>query len=78
MLEHFDDLDDCYISDGKAFQTSVLGWSFGDGHQYDERLLQSLQGRCHFGSGEATLIFTDTQPLFKTAAVPPHPGGGHR
>jgi len=45
----------------------LCGWSFGDGHLHDERLLRSVQERCPFEPGELIHIFVESQPLHRQA-----------
>jgi hypothetical protein len=52
---------------GDGMARRVLGWSFGDGHLHDERLLRAVQARCHFQPGELVHIFVESQPLLRQA-----------
>lgn len=49
--------------DGELVAGVVLGWNFGDGHLHNEILLESMQKRCQWESGEVRVIFVDPQPL---------------
>lgn len=50
---------------GDGMSRRLLGWSFGDGHLHDERLLRAVQARCHFQPGELVHIFVESQPLLR-------------
>jgi hypothetical protein len=50
---------------GDGVSRRLLGWSFGDGHLSDERLLRAVQERCHFEPGELIHIFVESQPLHR-------------
>jgi hypothetical protein len=52
---------------GDGVARRLLGWSFGDGHLHDERLLRAVQARCHFEPGELIHIFVESQPLHRQA-----------
>ena len=58
-----DDIDRYVWRDGELVSGVVLGWNFGDGHLHNEYLLQSLQRRCQWESGEVRVIFVDPQPI---------------
>lgn len=59
-------IDDYVWRDGELVAGVVLGWNFGDGHLHDEQLLQSIQKRCNYESGELRCIFVEAQPVFNT------------
>jgi hypothetical protein len=50
---------------GDGVARRLLGWSFGDGHLHDERLLRIVQSRCQFEPGELIHIFVESQPLLR-------------
>ncbi|MGE0534847.1 MAG: DUF3556 domain-containing protein [Pirellulales bacterium] len=50
--------------DGELVAGSVLGWNFGEGHLYDERLIAAIQSQCHFEPGELRAVCVEAQPLF--------------
>jgi hypothetical protein len=52
---------------GDMVARRLCGWSFGDGHLHDERLLRSVQERCPFEPGELIHIFVESQPLHRQA-----------
>lgn len=58
---------DYRFCDGERVADSVLGWSFGDGHLHDERLVAALQEECGFEPGELRVICVEAQPLFGSA-----------
>ena len=58
-----DHIDDYVWRDGELVAGVVLGWNFGDGHIHNEFLLQAMQKRCNWESGEVRAIFVDPQPL---------------
>jgi len=60
-----DNIDDYTWRDGELVAGVVLGWNFGDGHLHDEQLLQSIQKRCNYASGELRCIFVESQPFLK-------------
>lgn len=49
--------------DGELVAGSVLGWNFGEGHLYDERLIEAVQRQCHFDEGEMRAVCVEAQPL---------------
>jgi hypothetical protein len=53
--------------DGELVAGSVLGWNFGEGHLYDERLMAAVQSQCQFEDGELRAICVESQPLFGSA-----------
>ncbi|MFT5196979.1 MAG: hypothetical protein ACI9EW_001346 [Cellvibrionaceae bacterium] len=58
-----DDIDRYVWRDGELVAGVVLGWNFGDGHLHNELLLESLQKRCQWESGDLRVIFVDPQPI---------------
>jgi hypothetical protein len=57
------DIDQYAWRDGELIAGIVLGWNFGDGHLHNEQLLNSIQKRCSFASGELRCIFVESQPF---------------
>ena len=49
--------------DGELIAGVALGWNFGEGHLHNEQLLQAIQKRCNYESGELRCIFVESQPL---------------
>ena len=58
-----DNIDDYTWRDGEIVCGLVLGWNFGDGHLHNEQLLEAIQKRCHYESGELRCIFVESQPF---------------
>ncbi len=56
-------IDDYYWMDGEFIAGEVLGWNFGDGHLHQEKLLASIQKRCHFESAELRVIMVESPQL---------------
>ena len=61
--------DDYAVSDGEMMAFYALGWSFGDGHLHNERLIDVLQHRCHFELGEVLVLMLDGQPIHRQRQV---------
>lgn len=59
-------IDDYIWRDSELVAGVVLGWNFGDGHLHDEQLLQAIQKRCNYESGELRCLFVEAQPVFNT------------
>lgn len=57
------DIEQYQWRDGELIAGIVLGWNFGDGHLHNEQLLNSVQQRCKFESGELRCIFVESQPI---------------
>lgn len=51
--------------DGEMLAGEVVGWNFGDGHLHHEVLLNSIQKRCNYDSGELRVIMVES-PQFHT------------
>ena len=58
-----DDIEQYSWRDGELVAGIVLGWNFGEGHLHNEQLLNSVQKRCNFKSGELRCIFVESQPI---------------
>ncbi len=58
-------LDDYVWMDGEFIAGEVVGWNFGDGHLHSETLLESIQKRCNFPSGNLRCIFVESPTLHK-------------
>jgi hypothetical protein len=54
---------DYTVIDGEPVAGYALGWSFGDGHLHNERLVAALQRRCHFEPGELRILMLDGQAI---------------
>ena len=59
-----DNIDKYQWREGEVICSYILGWSFGDGHLHNEKLLAALHSRCNFASGEVRVIMLESQPLF--------------
>lgn len=40
-----------------------MGWNFGEGHLHSEKLLNSIQKRCHFDTDELRVIMVESPQL---------------
>lgn len=60
-----DNLDDYDWRDGELLAGHLIGWNFGDGHLHSEQLLQAVQKKCQFESGDLRCIFVESQPFGK-------------
>ena len=49
-----------YWSEGEFFCGEALGWNFGDLHLHHEPLLEALQKRCQWESGEVRVIMVES------------------
>ncbi|MEM7344304.1 MAG: DUF3556 domain-containing protein [Chloroflexota bacterium] len=49
--------------EGEFMAGELIGWNFGDGHLHNEPLLEAVQRRCHFESGELRVIMVESQQL---------------
>jgi len=58
-----DDIEEYVWRDGELIAGIVLGWNFGDGHLHNEQLLNAIQKRCKYESGELRCIFIESQPF---------------
>jgi len=58
-----DDIEQYAWRDGEIIAGIALGWNFGDGHLHDEQLLNAIQKRCSFHSGELRCIMVESQPI---------------
>jgi hypothetical protein len=60
-----DNIADYRWVDGEMLAGEVVGWNFGDGHLHHEVLLNSIQKRCNYDSGELRVIMVES-PQFHT------------
>ncbi|MEL6865581.1 MAG: DUF3556 domain-containing protein [Bacteroidota bacterium] len=58
-----EDIEDYIWMDGEFIAGEVIGWNFGDGHLHQEKLLRSIQKRCHFEKGELRVIMVESPQL---------------
>ena len=59
------DEDDYNLCEGETLCAMVLGWNFGDGHMHNECLIEALQQRCGFETGDVRVVILDAQPIQK-------------
>lgn len=59
-----DNIDDYIWRDGELVAGVVLGWNFGDGHLHNEQLLNAIQKRCNYSTGELRCLFVESQAVF--------------
>ncbi len=52
-----------YWMDGEMLAGEVIGWNFGEGHLHSEKLLNSIQKRCHFDKDELKVIMVESPQL---------------
>jgi len=57
-------IDDYIWREGELIAGVCLGWNFGDGHIHNEQLLEAIQQRCNFESGDLRCLFVEAQPVF--------------
>ena len=60
-----DDIEKYTYRDGELVAGVVLGWNFGEGHLHGRQLLNAIQKRCQFESGDLRCIMVEAQPLHK-------------
>jgi hypothetical protein len=60
-----DSIADYRWIDGEMLAGEVVGWNFGDGHLHHEVLLNSIQKRCNYDSGQLRVIMVES-PQFHT------------
>lgn len=58
-----DNIEDYTWRDGELIAGVALGWNFGEGHLHDEQLLEAIQKRCNYASGDLRCIFVESQPF---------------
>jgi hypothetical protein len=58
-----DHIEEYIWMDGEFMAGELLGWNFGDGHLHGENLLESVQRRCGFASGELRVIMVESPEL---------------
>jgi len=57
-----DDVEAYHVREGELISGVVNGWNFGDGHLHNLQLLEAVQERCRFESGELRVITLESQP----------------
>jgi hypothetical protein len=58
-----EDVNDYQWVEGEFIAGEVVGWNFGDGHLHHEPVLESIQKRCNYESGELRVIMVES-PTF--------------
>lgn len=58
-----EDIEEYEWLEGESIGGEVLGWNFGDAHLHSERLLESVQKRCNFESGELRVIMVESPQM---------------
>ena len=49
--------------EGEFLAGELIGWNFGDGHLHNEPVLESVQKRCNYESGELRVIMVESPKL---------------
>lgn len=62
---NLDDIDRYTLREGESMIANLVGWHFGDGHLFNERLLMEIQRRADFAPGEVVVMWIESQPLHK-------------
>jgi len=65
LQRHLDELENYRLREGEVVCTALVGWQFGDGHLFDERMFAAVQERCGFEPREMVMAFTESQPIHK-------------
>lgn len=60
-----DDVENYDVRAGEFEAGHLIGWNFGDGHLYDEQLLEAVQERCQFAEGELRIVIVESQPIHR-------------
>ena len=47
------------VMDGELAASTLLGWSFSDGHLHNEQLIAAVQQRCNFEPGELRVVILE-------------------
>lgn len=64
MIRHLgSDFESYDLREGELHANSLIGWTFGDAHGYDERLMTAIQEQTHFEPGQCLLVFVESQPV---------------
>jgi hypothetical protein len=62
LLPHaVEDVEDYDPREGELISNVVNGWNFGDGHFHGRQLLEAVQERCGFGSGDVRVIELESE-----------------
>ncbi len=53
------------LREGEMLANALLGWTFGDAHLFDERLMTAIQQQCAFAPGEVLQVCIESQPIYR-------------
>ncbi len=59
-----DNINDYRWIEGEFIAGEVVGWNFGDGHLHHEPVLDSIQKRCNYESGELRVVMVESPTFF--------------
>ena len=57
------EVEDYDVREGEFLCGAAVGWNFGDGHFHGKQLIDAVQEKCHFKSGELRVITLESQPI---------------
>lgn len=60
-----EDFDQYDLREGELHANSLIGWTFGCGHSYDERLMTAIQEQAKFQPGECLVVLVESQPIHR-------------
>jgi len=64
LLPHaVDDVEAYDVREGELISNVVNGWNFGDGHFHGRQLLEAVQERCGYASGEVRVIELESEAV---------------
>jgi len=64
LLPHaVDDVEAYDAREGELISNVVNGWNFGDGHFHGRQLLEAVQERCGFASGEVRVVTLESEAV---------------
>jgi len=64
MQRHLgEDYESYDLREGEMLANPLTGWTFGDAHLYDERLMTAIQEQCDFAPGELLQVCIESQPV---------------
>ena len=58
-----DDVEAYDVREGELISNQVNGWNFGDGHFHGRQLLDAVQERCGFATGDVRVIELESEPM---------------
>lgn len=59
------DFDSYDLREGELAANCLIGWTFGDAHAYDERLMTAVQEAAGFAPGECLVVVVESQPIHR-------------